>query len=61
MIDDIINLNEEDIRNSEIEKVLSGWVLDFQEHFKELLESDGEVNEDYPKYLELRPICFYIS
>jgi hypothetical protein len=58
---DIVNLKEDDIKNSEIEKILSGWVLEFQEHFKELLESDGEINEDYQKYFELRPNCFLIS
>ena len=54
-------MNEEDIRNPENEKILSGWVLEFQEYFKELLENDTDINEDYPKYLKLRPNCFYIS
>ena len=54
-------MNEEDIRTSEVEKILSGWVIDFQEHFKDILEDPNEVTEDFPKYLELRPNCFYIS
>lgn len=60
-IDSVKDLNEEDIRNSTIEKILSGWVFEFEEHFNELLENDNENNEDYPKYLELRPNCFNFS
>jgi len=54
-------LNEEDIRTSEVEKILSGWVIDFHENFRELLEDPNEITEDFPKYLELRPHEFYIS
>jgi len=54
-------LNEEDIRTSEVEKILSGWVIDFQENFRELLEDPNEYSEECPKYLELRPQIFYIS
>jgi hypothetical protein len=58
---DIINLNEEDIRTSEVEKILSGWVIDFHENFRELLEDPNEATEYFPKYLELRPHEFYIA
>ncbi len=61
-IDNIKDLNENEIRNSLYEKILSNWVFEFEEHFSELLEKEIEkekkLNEDYPKYIELRPNCF---
>jgi len=50
---DAVSLNEDDIINSEIEKTLSYWVLDFIKNF-------GEYTEKNIKFLELRPNIFLI-
>ena len=50
---DAISLNEDDIVNSEIEKLLSKWVLEFIKNF-------GEYTDKNMKFLELRPNLFLI-
>jgi hypothetical protein len=50
---DAISLNEDEINNSEYEKLFSGWVLEFQEKF-------GEYFEKNVKYFELRPNSYML-
>jgi hypothetical protein len=54
--DEVVNISEEDLKNSQIEEIMSSWVYDFKIHFSKLLDS----KEEDARFIELRPNCFYI-
>ncbi len=56
---DVVNLNEEDIRNNEIERVFSSWVTEFLDDFLEWFE--GIHPSEYPRFLELRPFEYMLN
>jgi hypothetical protein len=53
-LDEIVNLNDEEILNSEVERIMSRWVIEFLHKFSEWFENLDNLNE-YPRFLELRP------
>jgi hypothetical protein len=52
----VTSLSEEDIQNSQIENIMSSWILSFNKQFSELFENEN----DPPRFMELRPNCFYL-
>ena len=56
----MITLSEKEIMQSEIEKLLSSWVIDFMRKFEDILVTNSDNSEENPRFLELRPNSFYI-
>ena len=55
-IDEVVNLTEDEIKNSQVEEILSSWVIEFMQAFNSLFESESE----QPRFLELRPNVFLL-
>jgi hypothetical protein len=56
LIDQVVNLSEEEIKNSQVEEILSNWVIEFIKTFGKIYNN----GEEFPRFLELRPNIFLI-
>ncbi len=55
-LDDVVSLTEDDIKNSQVEEIMSSWMFEFLDNFSEYFD----IENDAPRFLELRPNSFLI-